>query len=387
VAVAGPTPKGDAYDAQPAVIYCRRRAAYAPVAGQRILGAQISEGDDMRAKASAAAAALVISMTHAASAAVWGFGDSNLDNGWYMVAPYSGSNSFDVYLAQASTYGIGKMTNNPGPMSIEVLAGLLGVTAAPANQPNGTNYATSGAKNVDKNTPTNGGFPNAVPTTTQMKNFAAAKKIGLKDVFLIDSGGNDITHALTLAPTDRQTYLQAQASQLAKTINALQLRGATHLIIVNQPESFGTTDQRNARVFYDAALRKGLDTLGVTYAWGDKNRVRQDIVASPTTFNMLYTNNTAAHIACPQNAGFPSGWALLCSPNSPVITPTSFAQQTLFADDGHWASQGQRALGSYYFCLVKKYWPALVPTSPFPTQPRPPFACNVFSEFATAAPK
>ena len=139
----------------------------------------------MSARSLAAGAALLASLTQGASASVWGFGDSNLDNGWYMVAPYSGSSSLDVYLAQASTYGIGKMTNNPGPMSIEVLAGLLGVTAAPANQPNGTNYATSGAKNVDKNTPTNGGFPNAVPTLTQMKNFAAAKKIGLKDVFLI----------------------------------------------------------------------------------------------------------------------------------------------------------------------------------------------------------
>jgi hypothetical protein len=101
---------------------------------------------------------------------------------------------------------------------------------------------------------------------------------------------------------------------------------------------------------------------------------------------MLYTDNSQAHIACPQNAGFPSGWALLCSANSPVITPTAFAQQTLFADDGHWASEGQRALGSYYFCLVKKNWPSLVPTSPFPPQPRPPFGCGVFSEFATTRP-
>jgi phospholipase/lecithinase/hemolysin len=345
-----------------------------------------TEGDDMRAKALATGAALLIAMTHAASAAVWGFGDSNLDNGWYTVAPYSGNSSFDIYLMQASTYGIGKMTNNPGPMSIETLASLIGVSAGPGNKPNGTNFATSGAKNAIANTPTKGGFPNAVPTTTQMKNFAGTHKIGVNDVFLIDSGGNDVTHSLTLNPTDRLTYLNAQAGALAKMIKALQTAGATHLIVVNQPESFGTTDQRNARQFYDSALQASLNAQSATYVWADKNRVRQDIVASPSTFHMLYTDNSQAHIACPQNAAFPSGWALLCSASSLVITPTSFAQQTLFADDGHWASEGQRALGSYYFCLVKKNWPSLVPTLPFPPFPRPPFGCGVFSEFATTLP-
>jgi hypothetical protein len=192
-----------------------------------------------------------------------------------------------------------------------------------------------------------------------------------------DSGANDITFALTLNPTDRQTYLTAQAGALAKMIKALQTAGATHLIIVNQPESFGTTDQRSARQFYDSELRISLNAQAVTYVWGDRNRVRQDVVASLSAFHMLYTDNSQAHIACPQNAGF-----LLCSANSAVITPTSFAQQTLFADDGHWASEGQRALGSYDFCLVKKSWPGLVPTLPFPPMPRPPFACGVFSEFA-----
>jgi len=186
-----------------------------------------TEGDDMRAKALATGAALIIAMTHAASAAVWGFGDSNLDNGWYTVAPYSGNSSFDIYLMQASTYGIGKMTNNPGPMSIETLASLIGVSAGPGNKPNGTNFATSGAKNAIANTPTKGGFPNAVPTTTQMKNFAGTHKIGVNDVFLIDSGGNDVTHSLTLNPTDRLTYLNAQAGALAKMIKALQTAGAT----------------------------------------------------------------------------------------------------------------------------------------------------------------
>ena len=77
-----------------------------------------------------------------------------------------------------------------------------------------------------------------------------------------------------------------------------------------------------------------------------------------------------------------SGGAILCAANSPVITPTSFALNTLLADDGHWVSGAQKALGSYYcsyyYCLVRAIWPTLV--SPF--RPRPPITRDAFSQFA-----
>jgi phospholipase/lecithinase/hemolysin len=345
----------------------------------------------MSAKALAAGAALLIAMTHTASAAVWGFGDSNIDNGWYTVAPYSGEIAYDTYLQQASLYGIGKQTNNPGPMSIEVLASLLNVTALPANKPNGTNFAVSGAKNVDTNTTANGGFPNAVPTVTQIGNFLATRKIAPNDVFLIDSGANDVTYALTLDPTAQQPYLQQKAAGLAKAIAILRKSGATHLIVVNQPESFGTAAAQSARQFYDAALESALASFGVPFAWADRNRVRQDIVDdtlhhASVKFHMMFVDNSDADVACPRVTSL-SDWAIVCSPNSPVSQPRSFAQQTLFADNGHWASNGQRILGSYYYCLVKANWPNLVPpSSPFPLPPRPPYGCGAFSEFASSPP-
>jgi phospholipase/lecithinase/hemolysin len=349
----------------------------------------------MRARILAAGAALVMSLTHAANAAVWGFGDSNLDNGWFTVAPYSGEIAYDTYLQQASLYGVGKQTNNPGPMSIEVLAASLGLTAFPANKPNGTNFAVSGAKNVDPNTTTNGGFPNAVPTVTQFGNFLATRKIGANDVFLVDSGANDVNYALTLNPTDQQAYLQQKATALARAIAALQKKGgATHLIVVNQPESFGSAAAQSARHVYDAALKSSLDSLGVIYAWGDRNRVRQDIVDdtlhhASAKFHMLYVDNSDPDVACPRS-GFSSDWAILCSPDSPVSNPRSFAQQTLFADNGHWASNGQKILGSYYYCLVKAHWPSLIPPSPLPPViariPAPPYGCGAFSEFAPPPP-
>jgi phospholipase/lecithinase/hemolysin len=337
----------------------------------------------------AAGVAVLISMTDTASAAVWGFGDSNIDNGWFTVAPYSGAVAYDTYLQQASLYGIGKQTNNPGPMSIEVLASLLSVTALPANKPNGTNFAVSGAKNVDTNTTTNGGFPNAVPTVTQIGNFLATRKIGVNDVVLIDSGANDVTYALTLNPTAQQPYLQQKAAELAKAIAILRKSGATHLIVVNQPESFGTAAAQSLRQFYNASLKSALASFGVSVAWGDRNRVRQDIVDDTVNhgsvkFHMLFVDNGAADVAC-SSGNFNADWAILCSANSPVSNPRSFAQQTLFADQGHWASNGQRILGSYYYCLVKANWPGLVPpSSPFPLPPRPPYGCGAFSEFAAS---
>jgi phospholipase/lecithinase/hemolysin len=314
-----------------------------------------------------------------------------------MTAPFSGEIKYDTYLSQASVLGIGKQTNNPGPMAIEVLTEALGLpTALPANRKGGTNYAVSGAKNFDPNTTTNGGFPNAVPTATQFTNHLASHTPGANDVFLIDSGANDIGYALTLNPTDRISYLQTVATRFAKAIKSLQNRGATHLIIVGQPEDFGSIDAMDARKLYDATLQSSLGSFGVVYAWGDRNGVRHDIVNDTrfhmsVKFHMQFVDadptNNYPDVACSQPPNFARDWAILCSPNSPVSNPKSFAQQTLFADQGHWASNGQKILGSYYYCLVKANWPSLVPPPPtFPRPPQPPYPCGAFTEFSPRSP-
>ncbi len=339
-------------------------------------------------------AVLAVLSQPAAARNLWVFGDSNVDTGWFRVAPYSGNTKFDYDLAMSSTYGIGKPTNNPGPMSVETLGLLFSTGAAPANQ-GGTNYATSGAKNVNANTPLNGGFPNAVPTTTQIANFIQANP-GLGtiagDIFVVDSGANDIGFALgTLSgftEAQQTAYLQDQAMALANAIRDLQLDGATHIIVVGQPEGFGNAQFQAARQFYDTTLRNALNAAAVSYAWADANRVRQDIVANPATFNILYTTTATNQVACsPPNPALniTTAWALLCSAQSPVTQPTSFADQTLFADDQHWSARAQEALGSYLFCLAVATWPQLTPPPPPrglpPPRTRLPFACSDFSEF------
>src|SRR5215470_6610441 len=170
--------------------------------------------------------AVLAFLAQPAAARVWVFGDSNVDTGWYKVSPFSGNPKFDFDLANSLTLNIGKATDNPGPMNVEVLAGLLRSSARPANQ-GGTNFATSGAKNVNVNTPLNGGFPNAVPTVTQIANYISNPPTGTplgaaNDLFVVHSGTNDIDFALgplSGFTTDQQdAYLEDQATALAGAV-------------------------------------------------------------------------------------------------------------------------------------------------------------------------
>jgi phospholipase/lecithinase/hemolysin len=332
----------------------------------------------MRAVVLTAVAAFLALVTQAAgiglpgppsATTVWVFGDSTVDTGWFETFPFSGKPAFDMFLQNASTYGIGKPTNNPGPMSVEVLAALLRATApSPANQ-GGSNYATSGAKNAttNANLSDTADFPNAIPTAVQIANFIQQRGFpASNDIVLIYSGGNDIGFALRSPTIDQTAYLQGQAATLAAALAGLQLRGARQIIVANQPESFGKPAVQQARQTYNTALITELAKLGVLYTWADVNGLRLAIsanVGNPGIFNILYVDNTT-HTACPRpsSTSITTAWAILCSPMSPVTTPDpAIAQQTLFADDQHFASGGQRVLGQFFYCLVKATWPQLVP--------------------------
>jgi phospholipase/lecithinase/hemolysin len=356
---------------------------------------------------------------------LWVFGDSTVDTGWYNFRP-SGEGAFDQYLSNYNlanpqnvppTYGMGKATSNPGPISVEVLAGLIGLDALPADQllplihsgrvavtpprPTGTNYATGGARNHDANPPGIGLFPNAVPTETQITNYLGQNNADRNSLYVISSGANDVSYALNYAD-DPATYLTGVADSLAAAISTLQQGGARYIIVTNQPESFGTADQQSYRRLYDAELMSRLADLQVSYVWADMNTLRLQIVGDPARFGITHTTNALVDRACTtpsETLGISSAWAYLCSPSSPVSKPisTSFAEQALFSDNEHWASGGHSILGSYYFCLAVKTWPRLwVPNRIFPpgvpipffTPPRvqPPTPCGLFQPVALNAP-
>jgi outer membrane lipase/esterase len=335
---------------------------------------------------------------------LWVFGDSNVDTGWYKIAPWSGSNTFDIYLQQSSTYGIGKPTTNPGPISVQVLARILGHHARPANQ-GGTNYASGGARNHDTNYSGSGLFPNAVPTETQIDNYIATHTPSGKALYVITSGDNDVNFAVNnpndyfgdpavigaaAVEANQEAYVLDAADSLASKIASVQANNnVKYLIVTKLAESFGTPALKmQLRAEYNAELKGQLDSLGVQYAWADVNTVRQQVNANPAAFgiNSLYLGAASGQRACTDpvtgpdpNLAISSGWAFLCSPTSPVSNPISntIAKEAMFADDGHFATGGQRIIGSYYYCLAKKTWPQLFATSGPPPH-HPPIACSKF---------
>jgi outer membrane lipase/esterase len=331
-----------------------------------------------------AAWALLMLVAQSATAEVWVFGDSTVDTGWYETSPFSGNPKFDTYFENAAMYGIGKPTNNPGPISVQVLAELFGFKALPANQ-GGTNYATGGARNQEPNDAMSGLFLNAVPTDTQISNYLQQHRPEFRDLYVISSGGNDVSYAInnpegTVA--DPQAYLTGAAQALAAAIRVLQEHGARHIIVANLPEGFGTPTEMSYRHLYNTALQSGLESLHVYTAWGDVDGVRLKIVDNPASFDITHTTNAASDRACTtpaSNFDILSAWAYLCSSRSPVSQPvsTAFADEALFADDEHWATGGQRVLGSYYFCLTERTWPDDPGFLPFPRR-FPPNPCDEF---------
>src|SRR5581483_10604755 len=134
-------------------------------------------------------------------------------------------------------------------------ASALHTSAAPQNQ-SGTNYATGGARNAQTNTAATGGFPNAIPTVTQIQNYLAGNEPDAQMLYLVSSGDNDVAYALRTTGIDPTSYVQQQAQLLAGAIQSLQQRGGQFIIVVGLPESFGSpAEKKTLRAAYDSALK------------------------------------------------------------------------------------------------------------------------------------
>ena len=190
------------------------------------------------------------------------FGDSTLDSGWWSGALQgqcdgapspctTGSTFKNTVIGNAIALG-GGVVGAPvgvGQMNTQVLAGFFNLTALPVNQPGGTNFAIAGA--TDAATVTNGNIGNLNPngtlpsTVQQITNYLNSQQNHLANpqaLYVIGSGGNDVTFArdnITTGLADQHAYLTAQANALAAAIINLQSKGAQHIIVNGLPNSGG----------------------------------------------------------------------------------------------------------------------------------------------------
>jgi len=293
------------------------------------------------------------------------FGDSSVDSGYYKLLPNpGGSAAYNALWASAVAHGAGAPTTNPGFLNSQFLASYFGLTATPADQPGGTNFATSGAKNVTVNTNATGGFKAAIPTVTQIANYLAGNG-GVANpnaIYLVSSGGNDVSYALGLTgtgpfPSNPTAYLTSAAGSLASSLASLQAAGARYIVVPDQAYSFplGVPAQQAAKLAYSQALWNALSADGVSFIPADFNSVRLAILANPSSFGFINIGTAPGQMACTQPAGVTTAWALLCSsdPAAPSHLVSPNAELTdLFADDQHLTTAGQKIEADYYYGLV-----------------------------------
>jgi hypothetical protein len=292
------------------------------------------------------------------------FGDSNVDSGFYRaLANPGGSAVYNTDWPIGVANGAGAPTSRPGLMNSELLAAYFGLTAIPANQPGGTNYATSGAKSVNTNNAQNGGFGQAIPTATQIANYLSqnSNQANPKALYFIDSGANDVTFAVGASgsgpfPPNPTQYVQQQAQGLATAIASLKAAGGVTFLVANLAESFPTNNaqEQQLKAAHDQALFADLTAAGVTFIKGDRNSVRVAFFNNPALYGFNSVSSATANVACTKPAGIGSAWALLCSSNplapSTFVSPNADLTQ-LFADDQHLATAGQEFLANYYYGL------------------------------------
>ena len=329
----------------------------------------------------AAAAIGIVACTSAASAITFNefdsFGDSTIDDGWWLGAQQgscdgapspctTGSPLKDTLISNAIALGATGAPVGAGfSSSAQLLANLYGLTALPTNQPNGTNYAISGA--LSAATAANGNSGNLNPNKTlpstaqQIMNYLASHAGNPQALYLVSSGGNDVTYAnnnfTTLA--DKENYLAGQASALAQAIQQIQITGGQHILV------HGLAGTGTLGVFWTSTLFSDLTNLGVHFVASDIKSLVQTIQANPTAYGFTSATvqegvpGTGTGSACVWTGNSTlTGWGQWCAN---TITPsTSYAylrsanaeQTSLYSDDQHFSAAGNALVANYDFSLL-----------------------------------
>jgi outer membrane lipase/esterase len=321
------------------------------------------------------------------------FGDSTLDSGWWSGAlngscdgaasPCTTGSTFkNTVIGNAISLGGTGAPVGVGQMNTQILAADFGLTALPANQLGGTNYAISGAVNAA--VAANGNIGNLNPngtlpsTVQQMTNYLSSPQQGgnanPQALYVISSGGNDVTYAKdhisgstpqqTLAL--QQAYLSSQASALAAAVANLQAHGAQHFIVNGLPGSGGLA------TYYTSSLFAALTAAGVNFIGADIQALVQAVENDPTHYGFTQATvlpgvlGTGTGSACvwtpPSGSTLVSGWGQWCADTTTPPNPSgpfyaylrsNDAETTSFwSDDQHFSAAGQMLEAEYDLSLL-----------------------------------
>lgn len=323
-----------------------------------------------------AATALALLPVAPAAAATFtefvGFGDSTIDSGWWkgalsgscgaVAAPCTTGNAAkDSRIANAIANGGTGAPVGVGLMNSQVLAGFYGLSALPANQPGGTNYAISGALSAPV-----GGIggnlnpnPNLPSTTTQIATYltSAGGHANPHALYLISTGGNDITYAINnYSGAQRQTFLAGQLATLTAEVKLLQDAGAKYILV------HGNYGQGLLATFLNQTLKSDFATAGIGFVYSDVGALVQAVTANPTAYGFTAATvgpgiaGVSTGSAC---VGGGSGWGQWCGDTTTphpdfahLRTPNS-EQTSFFSDDQHFSAAGQRLEAEFDYRLLE----------------------------------
>jgi len=309
------------------------------------------------------------------------FGGSTVDSGWWSGALNgscdgapspctTGSTPKNTLIQNAINAGGTGAPVGVGQMNTQILAADFGLTALPANQLNGTNYAISGA--VDAAVVANGNIGNLNPNTTlpstvqQMANYLSRPGGGgmanPQALYVISSGGNDVTFARDniVGLIKQEAYLASQAQTLANAIRNLQVTGGAQHILVNGLPGSGTL-----ATFYTQQLFADLSAAGVNFIGADVQALVQEVEAHPTKYGFTDATvlpgvlGTGTGSACVWTGSGPdTGWGQWCANTTVPSTNYAYlrtgdAETTSFwSDDQHFSAAGQMLEAKYDFDLI-----------------------------------
>jgi outer membrane lipase/esterase len=288
-----------------------------------------------------------------------GFGGSAIDSGWFIYKPPPAGVNGPLWTTAIANGG-GKPTTPYGLMVSELLAAHFGLTAFPADRPGGgTNYAASGAQ-------INAAFivPHAPPVVAQIDNYLASAQgsANPKALYLISTGGDDITYATeqyragTFTLAQAQEWIISAARTLIDSIAKLSAAGVRYLLVpVGQQEVPGdplySASPLNLFALYRATLYDGLAARSIHFIPADRTILSGAIGADAAAFGLAFTLTTQPACINPSPVTIPRGWAAYCTPRL-LISPNA-GETHLYADLEHYTAAGQRILADYYISIVE----------------------------------